>query len=110
MLGWILGGITGWLLTECIKYLYKAIKGQARGVEGMRSMKEDKEKLFNDEVKELYEIREMLEKEGEDHGKSRYLVFVATLLLFIDESLHRICLILLCLLCFVIGKFLSGLI
>ena len=66
------------------------------------------DKNFKRELYELYDIKKMLQKEGEGDGESSYKVFVATLLLFIDLSLHRIGLTLFFLLCFVIGKFLTS--
>ena len=64
---------------------------------------------FKRDLHELYDIEKMLDEEGQGDGERRYKVFVATLLLFIDLGLHRIGLSLFCLLCFEIGKFVSGL-
>lgn len=63
---------------------------------------------FEHDLCEIYEIEKMLDAEGKGDGERRYKVFMATLLLFIDLSLHRIGLALFCLLCFEIGKFVSG--
>lgn len=64
---------------------------------------------FERELQDLYNIRDMLNREGKSDGECRYKVFMATLFLFIDDSLRRIGLILFCLLGFVIAKFLGGL-
>lgn len=64
---------------------------------------------FERDLRELYNIEKMLDEEGQGDGERRYKVFVATLLLFIDLSLHRICFVLCCMLGFEIGKFVSGL-
>lgn len=64
---------------------------------------------FKRDLRELYDIAKALNEEGQGDGECRYKVFVATLLLFIDLSLHRIGLALACLLGFVFGKLFSGL-
>ena len=64
---------------------------------------------FERDLHELYDIAKVLKEEGQGDGECRYKVFVATLLLFIDISLHRICLALSCLLAYVFGKFFFGL-
>lgn len=64
---------------------------------------------FERDLHELYEISKMLDSEGEQTGKNRYKVFVATILLFIDSSLHRIALVLFLLLGLKIGQLISGL-
>ena len=67
------------------------------------------DELFEKNLHELYDIEKMLNEEGKCDGERRYKVFVATLLLFIDLSLHEIARALFVLLGFVIGKFLTGL-
>lgn len=64
---------------------------------------------FERELRNLYNIEAMLDEEGQKDGERRYKVFVATLLLFIDDSLRRISLVLCILTSFVIGKLLSAL-
>ena len=64
---------------------------------------------FERDLRKLYNIKEMLNEEGQGDGECRYKVFVADLLLFIDLSLHRIGLVLFAMLGFEIGKFISGL-
>lgn len=64
---------------------------------------------FERELRNLYNIEALLDEEGQKDGERRYKVFVATLLLFIDDSLRRISLALCILTSFVIGKLLSAL-
>lgn len=64
---------------------------------------------FAGELNKLYDIAAVLKEEGQSEGECRYKVFVATLLLLIDSSLHRIGIALSILLGFVLGKFISGL-
>jgi hypothetical protein len=45
---------------------------------------------FEQTLKEIKEIRMMLDGEGQNDGKSRYLEIMATILLFIEDSLSVI--------------------
>ena len=64
---------------------------------------------FESGLKEIQDIGKMLDKEGEQNGECRYKVFMAMQLLTISCGLRRISLALFCLIGFVIGKLLSGL-
>lgn len=68
-----------------------------------------REDKFNRNLREVYEIGDMLKKEGKTDGECRQFEFVATLLLFIEFSLRRFCSIVFILLGFVVGKFISSL-
>lgn len=71
-------------------------------------MKKGRER-FEREVRKLYDIEKVLNQEGQSDGERSYKVFVATLLLFIDDSLRYICTALSILAGLVIGKILTGL-
>ena len=64
---------------------------------------------FESELRKLYDITKMLKEEGKSDGECRYKELIATILLFIDTSLHDIGIALYILLGFVISKFISGL-
>ena len=64
---------------------------------------------FDRDLKKIYQIGDMLKKEGKTDGECRQFEFMATLLLFIDFSLRRFCTVVFILLGFVIGKFISSL-
>lgn len=68
-----------------------------------------RDKRFEDAIRKLYDVEEMLNQEGQSDGERSYKVFVATILLFIDDSLRYICTALSILAGLVIGKILSGL-
>lgn len=51
----------------------------------MKSVKQTKR--FEQALAQINEIRDMLDEEGKNDGKSRYLEVMAKLLLSIDESL-----------------------
>ena len=83
--------------------------GEARQQEGgVKLLKKGRER-FEREVRNLYEIEKVLDQEGQSDGERSYKVFVATILLFIDDSLRYICTALSILAGLVIGKILSGL-
>lgn len=67
-----------------------------------------REDLFDRDLRELYDIKKMLKEEGQSDGECSYKVFMGVQLLYLVTTLHRIALVLFCLLGFVIGKFLSG--
>lgn len=64
---------------------------------------------FERELRELCDITKVLEEEGESDGERRYKELIATILLFIDDSLRMIGLALFGLLGFVFAKFIGGL-
>lgn len=66
-------------------------------------------KRFERELGEVYNNRQVLQKEGKTDGECRAYVQIATVLLLIDDSLFMICRALYILLGFVISQFLSGL-
>ena len=43
---------------------------------------------FQRTLEQIYDVSEMLDAEGQDDGKSRYLEIMASLLVSIDLSLH----------------------
>lgn len=73
-----------------------------------RSAKKGKDR-FERKLREINDIADMLEKEGKSDGERSHFIFMATLLLMICESLRRIRFALFCLLGFIVGKFISGL-
>jgi len=75
----------------------------------MKQLRKKREERFERELRELYQIEDMLKREGKSDGERRYCVFMATLFLFIDDSLRRIGLVLFCVLGFIIREFISGL-
>ena len=71
-------------------------------------MKKRKDR-FERYLSEAHHIGNMLYQEGKTDAERRAYVHVATILLFIDSSLHTICLILSGLVGLVIGKLLASL-
>lgn len=58
--------------------------------------------------REVREIRDMLNQEGQSAGECRKFVFMASLLLRIGFTLNRISVALFALLGFIVGKFLAS--